>query len=57
MRVGLLSFHNAVNYGNALQVYRQQTFLKKNDYGLIGGRDNIVQYIDCFYIDYGRTIA
>lgn len=57
MRVGLLSFRNAVNYGNVLQVYRQQTFLKKNDYDLIEGRDNIVQYIGCFYIDYGRTIA
>ena len=57
MRVGLLSFRNAVNYGNVLQVYRQQTFLKKNDYDLIEGRDNIVQYIGCFYIEYGRTIA
>lgn len=57
MRVGLLLFRNTVNYGNALQVYRQQAFLEKNGYGLIWGRDNIVQYIDCFYIDYGRAIA
>lgn len=39
MKIGLLSFHNAANYGAAMQAYGLQAFLEKNGY-------------DCEYLDY-----
>jgi polysaccharide pyruvyl transferase WcaK-like protein len=42
MKVGLLSFHNAANYGAALQAFALQKVLLEND-------------IDCEYINYQNT--
>ena len=32
MRIGILTFHNVINYGGTLQCLALQTFLKKNGY-------------------------
>ena len=42
MKIGLISFHNAANYGAALQAYALERFLEDNGY-------------DCEYIDYQNT--
>lgn len=39
MKIGLLSFHNAANYGAAMQAYALQAFLEKSGY-------------ECEYLDY-----